>query len=60
MNKEDLHTTLEQLRCELSTLGAEAGPVKDRVNSLINDLEQQFQDLDNRGHRATMAIALRH
>ena len=54
MNKEDLHTTLERLRCELSTLGPEAGPVKDRVNSLVNDLEQQFQDLDNPGHRATM------
>ena len=54
MNKEDLHETLERLRCELSVLGPEAGPVKDRVNSLINDLEQQFQDLDNPGHRATM------
>ena len=54
MNKEDLHETLEQLRCELSTLGPEAAPVKDRVNSLINDLEQQFQDLENPGHRATM------
>ena len=54
MNKEDLHKTLEHLRFELSTLGPEAGPVKDRVNSLINDLEQQFQDLDNPGHRATM------
>ena len=54
MNKEDLHKTLERLRCELSALGPEAGPVKDRVNSLINDLEQQFQDLDNPGQRATM------
>ena len=54
MNKEDLHKTLERLRCELSALGPEAGPVKDRVNSLINDLEQQLQDLDNPGHRATM------
>jgi uncharacterized protein YoxC len=54
MNKEDLHKTLERLRCELSVLGPEAGPVKDRVNSLINDLEQQFQDLDNPGHRATI------
>ncbi len=54
MNKEDLHKTLERLRCELSTLGPEAGPVKDRVNSLIDDLEQQIQDLDNPRHRATM------
>jgi hypothetical protein len=54
MNKEDLHTTLQRLRCELSALGPEAAPVKDRVNSLINDLEQQLQDLDNPGHRATM------
>jgi ABC-type transporter Mla subunit MlaD len=54
MSKEDLHKTLERLRCELSALGPEAGPVKDRVNSLINDLEQQLQDLDNPEHRATM------
>ena len=54
MSKEDLHKTLERLRCELSALGPEAAPVKDRVNSLINDLEQQLQDLDNSGHRATM------
>ena len=54
MNKEDLHKTLERLRCELSTLGPEAAPVKDRVNSLIDDLEKQLQDLDNAGHRATM------
>ena len=54
MNKEDLHKTLERLRCELNALGPEAGSLKDRVNSLINDLEQQFQDLDNPGQRATM------
>ena len=54
MTKDDLHKTLERLRCELSTLGPEAGPVKDRINSLIDDLEQQFQDLDNPEHRATM------
>jgi regulator of replication initiation timing len=54
MNKEDLHETLERLRCELGALGPESGPLKDRVNSLINDLEQQFQDLDNPGQRATM------
>jgi hypothetical protein len=54
MNKEDLQKTLERLRCELSTLGPEAGAVKDRVNSLINDLEQQLQDSDNPMHRATM------
>jgi len=54
MNKEDLHETLERLRRELSALGPEAGPLKDRVNSVINDLERQFQDLDNPGQRATM------
>ena len=54
MNKEDLQKTLERLRCELSALGPEAGPVKDRVNSLIDDLEQQLQHLDNPRHRATM------
>jgi hypothetical protein len=58
MNKEDLHKTLERVRCEPSALGPEAGPVKDRVNSLINDLEQKFQDLDNPGHRATMRARL--
>ncbi len=54
MDKEELHKTLQRLRCELNALGPEAGPVKDRANSLINDLEQQLQDLDNPGHRATM------
>jgi hypothetical protein len=54
MNKDDLRTTLERRRCELSALGPEAAPVKDRVNSLINDLEQQLQDLGNPGHRARM------
>ena len=54
MNKVDLHETLERLRCELGALGPESGPLKDRVNSLINDLEQQFQDLDDHEHRATM------
>jgi hypothetical protein len=54
MNKEDLQKTLERLRCEISALGPDAGPVKDRVNCLINDLEQQLHDLDNPGHRATM------
>lgn len=54
MDKEDLHKTLERLRCELSDLGPEAGAFKDRVNSLINDLEQQFQDSESPGHKATM------
>ncbi len=54
MNTEDLHKTLERLRSELRALGPEAGAVKDRVNNLINDLEQQLQDLDDPGHRATM------
>ncbi len=54
MDTEDLHKTLDRLRCELSSLGPEAGAVKDRVNSLINDLQQQLRDLDNPGHRATM------
>ena len=54
MDNEDLQKTLERLRCELNALGPEAGPVKDRVNSLIDDLEQQIHDLDNPRHRATM------
>lgn len=54
MSKEDLHKTLERLRAEVSTLEEDAGPVKDRVNCLIRDLEQQIQDLDDAGHRATM------
>jgi ABC-type transporter Mla subunit MlaD len=54
MNKEDLRKSLEQLQCELSALGPEADPAKDRVNSLIDDLQQQLRDLDNPGHRATM------
>jgi ABC-type transporter Mla subunit MlaD len=54
MNTEDLHKALERVRGELSALGPDAGPVKDRVNSVINDLERQLQDLDNRGHRATL------
>jgi hypothetical protein len=58
MNHEDLHNTLERLRGELSALGPEAGPVKDRVNSLIDDLERQIHDLDNPGHRATLHARL--
>jgi SMC interacting uncharacterized protein involved in chromosome segregation len=54
MSKEDLQKTLERLRAEVSSLHEDAGPVKDRVNSLITDLEHQLQDLDNAGHRATM------
>jgi hypothetical protein len=54
MNKEDLRKSLEQLQCELIALGPEADPAKDRVNSLIDDLDQQLQDLDNPGHRATI------
>ena len=54
MSKEDLHKTLERLRAEVSSLDKDAGPVKDRVNSLISDLEHQAQDLDDAGHRATM------
>ncbi|MGO9110060.1 MAG: DUF4404 family protein [Thermoguttaceae bacterium] len=54
MQQENLQKTLEQLRCELSTLGPEAAPVKDHVNSLINDLEQQLQDLDKAEHRETI------
>ncbi|MHB8898044.1 MAG: DUF4404 family protein [Thermoguttaceae bacterium] len=54
MSKDDLHNTLERLRAEVSSLDIDAGPVKDRVNSLISDLEHQAQDLDDAGHRATM------
>jgi hypothetical protein len=54
MSNEDLQKTLERLRAEASSLHEDAGPVKDRVNSLITDLEHQLQDLDNAGHRATM------
>jgi hypothetical protein len=54
MSKQDLQKTLERLRAEVSSLPEDAGPVKDRVNSLINDLEHQLQDQDNAGHRATM------
>ena len=46
MQHENLQKTLEQLRYELSALGPEAAFVKDHINSLINDLEQQLQDLD--------------
>ena len=54
MNKETLHKTLEQLRCELDGLGPESGPVKDHISSLVNDLERQFQDLGNVGQRVAM------
>lgn len=54
MSKEDLRKTLEQLRAEVSSLPEDAGPIKDRVNSLIRDLEHQLQDLGNAEHRATM------
>ena len=54
MSKEDLQNTLERLRAEVSSLHEDAGSVKDRVNRLISDLENQLQDLDNAGHRATM------
>ncbi len=54
MSKEDLHKTLERLRAEVSSLDIDSGPVKDRLNSLIVDLEHQAQDLDDAGHRATM------
>ncbi len=54
MDTEDLHKTLDRLRCELGALGPEAVAVKERVNGLITDLEQQLRDLDNPGHRATM------
>ena len=54
MSKEDLRKTLERLRAEVSSLEKEAAPVKDRVNSLISDLEHQIQDLDDAGRRATM------
>lgn len=54
MSKEDLHKTLERLRAEVSSLDIDAGPVKDRVNSLISDLEHQAQNLDDAGHRATL------
>ncbi len=57
MDKEELHKTLQRLRCELNALGPEAGPVKDRANSLINDLEQQLQDLDNPGTGLRCAVA---
>jgi hypothetical protein len=64
MTKEDLYETLEQLRAEVSSLGDDAGPVKERINSLIRDLEHQVQDLDDAGHRATMhgrlATLIRH
>jgi hypothetical protein len=54
MQRENFQKTLEQLRYELSALGPEAAPVKDHIYSLINDLEQQFQDLDNAEQRATI------
>ena len=54
MSKEDLQKTLERLRAEVSSLQEDAGPVRDRVNSLISDLEHQLQDLDNARLRATM------
>ena len=54
MNKEDLQSTLGRLRSELNALGPEAGPVKDHITSLVNDLEHQLQDLDNPRHRATL------
>lgn len=54
MSKEDLHKTLERLRVEVSSLDINAGPVKDRVNSLISDLEHRAQDLDDAEHRATI------
>ena len=54
MQQENLQKTLEQLRYELSALGPEAAPFKDHINSLINDLEQQLQDLDNAEHRETI------
>jgi len=54
MQQENLQRTLEQLRYELSALGPEADPVKDHINSLINDLERQLQDLDKAEYRATI------
>jgi Domain of unknown function (DUF4404) len=54
MQQENLQKTLEQVRFELSALGPEAAPVKDHINSLINDLEQQLQDSDNAEQRETI------
>ena len=54
MQQHNLQKTLEQLRYELSALGPESAPVKDHINSLINDLEQQLQDLDKAEHLATI------
>jgi hypothetical protein len=54
MQQENLQKTLKKLRYELSALGPEAAPVKEHINSLINDLEQQLQDLDKAEHRATI------
>ena len=42
------------MRDELNALGEDAGPVRDHVNSLIDDLERQLQDLDHAAYRATM------
>jgi len=45
---------LEQLRSELSALGPDAGLAKEHINRLIDDLEEQFQGLENAAHRATL------
>ncbi len=54
MQNENLEKTLARLRDELSALGPEAAEVKDHVNGLINDLEQQFHELNRAEHRATI------
>ncbi len=54
MQQENLQRTLDQLRYELGALGPEAAPVKDHINSLINELEQQLQDSDKAEHRETI------
>jgi len=50
MSKQDLHNTLERLRAEVCSLENDVGPIKERVNSLISDLERQVRDLDDAEH----------
>jgi chromosome segregation ATPase len=64
MTAEKLREDLNRLRAELSTLARDNSTARDKLDSIINDIEQRIQEPDDasahHGLLASIRDAIRH